>query len=100
VMASDGMVVVVVQVNTKTRKVINNPDIITRGFIHIKTSEKLMADIRNHVKKTTESIIQKKMPKKSEDWGEIRSKLRDDLGKFLFKETEREPMVLPVVLKV
>ena len=100
VMASDGMVVVVVQVDTKTRKVVGNPDIITRGFIHIKTSEKLMHDIRNHVKKTTESIIQKKMPKKSEDWGEIRGKLRDDLGKFLFKETEREPMVLPVVLKV
>lgn len=100
VMASDGMVVVVVQVNTKTRKVMGNPDIITRGFIHIKTSEKLMAEIRNHVKKTTENIIQKKMPKKSEDWGEIRAKLRDDLGKFLFKETEREPMVLPVVLKV
>jgi len=100
VMASEGMVVVVVQVDTKTRKVLGNPDIITRGFIHIKTSEKLMAGIRNHVKKTTEDIIRKQMPKKSEDWGEIRGKLRDDLGKFLFKETEREPMVLPVVLKV
>ncbi|MBI1961105.1 MAG: ribonuclease J [Parcubacteria group bacterium] len=100
VMASDGMVVVVVQVNTKTRKVMGNPDIITRGFIHIKTSEKLMHDIRNYVKKTTESILQKKMPKKNEDWGDLRAKLRDDLGKFLFKETEREPMVLPVVLKV
>lgn len=100
VMASEGMVVVVVQVNTKTRKVIGNPDIITRGFIHIKTSEKLMTDMRNHIKKSTESILQKKMPKKSEDWGEIRGKLRDDLGKFLFKATEREPMVLPVVLKV
>ncbi|OJI06807.1 hypothetical protein BK004_02380 [bacterium CG10_46_32] len=100
VMAADGMVVVVVQVNTKTRKVMNNPDIITRGFIHIKTSEKLMTEIRNHVKKTTESILQKKMPKKSEDWGEIRGKLRDELGTFLFQETQREPMVLPVVLKV
>jgi ribonuclease J len=100
VMAGDGMVVVVVQINTKTRKVVNNPDIITRGFIHIKSSEKLMMAIRMEVKKLTEKIIQKKMPKKSEDWGAIRAELREQLGKFLFKETEREPMVLPVVLRV
>ncbi|MAG29149.1 hypothetical protein CL632_03340 [bacterium] len=100
VMAADGMVGVVVQVNTKTRKVINNPDIITRGFIHIKTSEKLMQAIRNHVKKKTEQIVAKKMPKKSEEWGAIRAEIRDDLGKFLFKETQREPMIMPVVLKV
>jgi len=100
VMATDGMVVVVVQVDSKTRKVINNPDIITRGFIHIKSSEKLMEEIRSMTKKTTEKIVQKTMPKKSEEWGVVKSKIRDDLSEFLFKETQRTPMVLPVVLKV
>ncbi|MBI4122391.1 MAG: ribonuclease J [Parcubacteria group bacterium] len=99
VMAADGMVVVVVQVNTKTKKVINSPDIITRGFIHIKTSEKLMAAMRERIKKSTEAILAKHMPKKNEDWGTVRAKLREELSSFLFKETQREPMVLPVLIK-
>jgi ribonuclease J len=100
VMASDGMIVVVVQINTKTKKVQGSPDIITRGFIHIKTSEKLMRAIRERIKKSAESIISKQMPKKTEDWGNVKAKIREDLSSFLFKETEREPMVLPVVLKI
>jgi len=99
VMADDGMVVTVVQVNTKTKKVINNPDIITRGFIHIKSSEKLMEAIRSKVKKLTEDIISKNMPKKNEQWGSVRAKLRDEMSDFIFKETERHPMVLPVIIK-
>jgi len=100
VMAGDGMVVVVVQVNTKTRKVINNPDIITRGFIHIKSSEKLMEAMRTKTKDLTHKIVSKEMPKKNENWGPIRAKLRDELSDYLFKETERRPMVLPVIIKV
>ncbi len=99
VMARDGMVVIVVQVNTKTRQVINNPDIITRGFIHIKSSEELMEKIRSHSKKTTNSIIKKNMPKKNEDWGPIRAKLRDEMTDFIIKTTKRRPMVLPVIIK-
>jgi len=100
VMADDGMVVVVVQVNTKTRRVINNPDIITRGFIHIKSSEVLMEKIRSHAKKLTQDVITKNMPKKTEQWGAVRAKLRNDMSDFIFKETERRPMVLPVMIKV
>ncbi len=100
VMADDGMVVVVVQVNTRTRKVMNNPDIITRGFIHIKSSEKLMELMRSKTKDLTHKIVARQMPKKNENWGPIRAKLRDDLSDFLFKETERRPMVLPVIIKV
>lgn len=100
VMADDGMVVAVVQVNTKTRKVINNPDIITRGFIHIKSSEALMEKIRMRAKKITQDIIAKNMPKKTDQWGGVRAKLRDDLSDFIIKETERCPMVLPVIIKV
>jgi ribonuclease J len=100
VMADDGMVVVVVQVNTRTRKVMNNPDIITRGFIHIKSSEKLMEAMRSKTKELTHKIVSKEMPKKNENWGHIRAKLRDNLSDYLFKETERRPMVLPVIIKV
>jgi len=100
VMAGDGMVVVVVQVNTKTRQVINNPDIITRGFIHIKSSEELMEKIRHESKRITLEIIKNKMPKKNEDWGPVRARLRDEMTDFIIKTTRRKPMVLPVIIKI
>lgn len=99
VMAGDGMVVIVVQVNTKTRQITNNPDIITRGFIHIKSSEELMEKIRFHSKKITANIIKKNMPKKNEDWGPVKAKLRDEMTDFIIKTTKRKPMVLPVIIK-
>jgi len=100
VMADDGMVVVIVKVNKKTHKIVDNPDIITRGFIYVKSSDKLMAEIREQTKKSVSKTLTKNPNPKNQEWNAIRAKLRDDLSDFLFKETERRPMVLPVVLKV
>ncbi len=100
VMADDGMVVIVVQINTKNKQIVGNPDIITRGFIHIKSSEELMEKIRSQSKKLTQNIIKKNNPKKQEEWGHIRARLRDEMTGFITKETQRHPMVLPVIIKV
>ena len=59
-----------------------------------------MEKIRAQAKKITQDIISKDMPKKTEQWGGVRAKLRDDLSDFIVKETERRPMVLPVIIKV
>ncbi len=99
VMAEDGMVVAIAKVN-KQFKVMGNPDIITRGFIHIKTSDKLMAEMRQVVKKTVDRKLKKNKPQDSNDWGVVKGAVRDDLSKFLLKETQRTPMILPVILRV
>ncbi|PIZ81473.1 MAG: hypothetical protein COY02_01865 [Parcubacteria group bacterium CG_4_10_14_0_2_um_filter_41_6] len=59
-----------------------------------------MEKIRMRAKKITQDIIAKNMPKKTDQWGGVRAKLRDDLSDFIIKETERCPMVLPVIIKV
>ncbi|OIN91486.1 hypothetical protein AUJ42_01875 [Candidatus Collierbacteria bacterium CG1_02_44_10] len=99
VMAEDGMVVAIAKVDKKY-KVVGNPDLITRGFIHIKTSDKLMAAMRQVVKKTVEKRLAKDRPKSGDDWGMVKGAIKEDLTKFLLKETQRKPMVLPVVLRV
>ncbi len=96
VLADDGMVVVIVQIERKTGKLIGSPDIISRGFIFMKENKQMIEDVRRKVKNT----VVDKDPKSAADGNYIRNQLRSEIGKFLFKKTERRPMVLPVVIEV
>ena len=96
VLAEDGMVVVICTVDTKTGRLVQNPDIISRGFVFLKENKELIKDVRHKVKK----IVIKSDPLTWTDTNYIRNKIRDDIGKFLFQKTEKRPMVLPVVIEV
>ncbi|MFH1292448.1 MAG: ribonuclease J [bacterium] len=96
VLAEDGMVVVIVTVDKKTGKLIQNPDIISRGFVFLKENKELIEDMRHKVKK----MVAISDPISWADTNYIRNKIRDDIGQFLFKRTEKRPMVLPVVIEV
>ncbi|MBI5222446.1 MAG: ribonuclease J [Candidatus Magasanikbacteria bacterium] len=96
VLAEDGMVVVIATVDSKTGKLVQNPDIISRGFIFLKENRELIEDIRHRVKKM---VIQSD-PLSWADTNQIRNDIRDKIGQFLFSKTEKRPMVLPVVIEV
>jgi len=95
-MSEDGMFVVIATVSRKTGQLMGSPDIISRGFIYMKESKELVQDARNLVKK----IVKDKNAKCASDPNEIKNKLRNEVGAFLFKKTKRRPMVLPVVIEV
>jgi len=96
-MAEDGMLVVIVAID-KNRNLVNRPDIISRGFVYMKSSEELMKDIKTKVAKIVADHT-KKSPKEK-NWSPLRARIRDELGQFLFSKTERRPMILPVVIEV
>ncbi len=96
VLAEDGMVVVIATVDSKTGKLTQNPDIISRGFVFLKDNRKLIEDMRARVKK----LVIKSDPKTWADTNQIRNDIRDKIGQFLFQKTEKRPMVLPVVIEV
>lgn len=96
-MAAEGIFVVIVTVDHKTSEVVTSPDIISRGFIYMRENEELVHKARAEVKKLFN--IHLKNGQKP-DFGMIKQRLRDDLGEFLFRETERRPMVIPVVIEV
>ena len=95
-MAGDGMIVIIATIDAKTGNIIGNPDIISRGFIYMKESRDLIEKTRMHVKK----IVKDKNPMTPADDDFIKNKIRNDVGQFLFAQTKRRPMVLPVVIKV
>jgi len=95
-MADDGMIVVIATIDAKTGSIIGNPDLISRGFVHMKENRDLIEKTRAKVKK----IVKDKNPMTAADDDYIKNKIRNEIGQFLFKATERRPMVLPVIIKV
>lgn len=95
-MADDGMIVIITTIDNKTGSVIGNPDIISRGFVHMKENRDLIEKTRAKVKK----IVKDKNPMTAADDDFIKNKIRNEIGQFLFQVTKRRPMVLPVVIKV
>jgi len=96
VLARDGMVVVIATVNGKTGDLVGSPDIISRGFVYLKENKKLIEDVRERVRR----IIRDKDPQSPVDNMYLRNRIRNEIGEFLFRRTERRPMVLPVVIEV
>lgn len=96
VLAEDGMVVVIATIDTKTGQLIQNPDIISRGFVFLKENKKLIEDVRYKVRK----LVISSDPRSWTNTNYIKNKIRDEVGKYLFQKTEKRPMVLPVVIEV
>jgi len=95
-MADDGMIVIIATIDAKTGAIIGNPDLISRGFVHMKENRDLIEKTRAKVKK----IVKDKNPMTPADDDYIKNKIRNEIGQFLFGVTKRRPMVLPVVIKV
>ncbi len=95
-MSDDGMIVIIATIDAKTGTIIGNPDLISRGFVHMKENRDLIEKTRMRVKK----IVKDKNPMTAADDDYLKNKIRNDIGQFLFQVTKRRPMVLPVVIKV
>lgn len=96
-MSKDGMFVIIAIIDRQTGKVKNNPDIISRGFIYMRESKELLADVRKKVKQIVEETTTAGRPI---NWIYVKDNLRDKIGQFLYTKTERRPMVIPVVIEV
>ena len=94
-LAEDGLVVIVATVDGYG-EIVSGPDIVSRGFVYVKESEELM----QRVKEIAFSAIEKAMSRKTRDFAAIKAHVRDDVAKFIFKETKRKPMILPILMDV
>lgn len=96
ILAEQGMVVVIATIKSKQAKLVQNPDIISRGFVYLKENKELLNGVRKKVRKIVEHGEVKTSP--TEEF--IKNKIRSDIGQFLFSKTGKRPMVLPVVIEV
>lgn len=92
-----GIFVIVASINTRTGKLKKSPDIISRGFVYLRESQDLLQEARERIRKTIERNIS---PGKQVDFEKIKKIVSDDMSKYLFQQTAKQPLVIPVVLGV
>ena len=95
-LAEDGMVVVVLPISSHDNRLLCEPEIVTRGFVYVKESEELLQELRNLAYDTVEAMS----ARKRKDDGEICRTVRSAISSYLFKNTRRSPMIIPMVTKL
>jgi ribonuclease J len=93
-LATDGMVVVILAIEKKTGRVVGEPEVVSRGFVDIDESEDLLQRTREMVVAALEGTDH------ISEWGVVNTKVKDAIAQFLYQETRRRPMVLPVSVEV
>lgn len=95
-LSQNGLLIIVVTLDKYSNQLISGPDIVSRGFVYVRESETLMEDCRLVVQ---EALI-KCLRRNINDWGRIKTVIKDELGEFLWKRTKRSPMILPIITEV
>lgn len=95
-LSQDGLIVIVLTMDSSTGEVIAGPDVISRGFVYVRESENLMDDVksvvRHEIKKCEEKGIR--------DWSTIKTTTRENLRDYIFAKTKRNPMIIPIIMEV
>jgi ribonuclease J len=95
-LAEDGIIIVVMTLEAGSGQVLAGPDIVSRGFVYVRGAESLMEE----AKQILEEKMQYCMDNNITDWSKIKSEVKEALGDFVWKETKRRPMIMPIIMEV
>ena len=95
-LAEDGIMVVVLALDSAAGYLVAGPDIVSRGFVYVKESDELMEEARECMYEAVNNCLDRGIT----DWGKIKNAIKDSLGDYVWKKTKRRPMILPVILEV
>ena len=95
-LAQDGLIIIVLTMDSETGEVVAGPDVISRGFVYVRESENLMDDVKSVVRHE----ISKCEERGVRDWATIKSTVKENLRDYLFIKTKRNPMIIPIIMEV
>ena len=95
-LADDGIIIIAVSIDGVTREVVSGPDVVSRGFVYVKESERLMHDIDSLVCDILEGCYIDGI----KDWSTIKTRIKDRTARFVSAKTRRSPMILPIIMEV
>ncbi len=95
-LAEDGILIVVMALESSSNYLVAGPDIVSRGFVYVKESDELMDEARSIVMDLMDRFQERNLS----DWGKMKSVIRDNLSDFLWKKTKRRPMILPIIMEI
>ncbi|MFG6318318.1 MAG: ribonuclease J [Clostridia bacterium] len=95
-LSQDGLIIVVLTMDSATGEVIAGPDMISRGFVYVRESENLMDDVKALISLKINECVNSGIS----DWATIKSIIKDNLRDYIYRETKRNPMILPIIMEV
>ncbi|MBV7503713.1 ribonuclease J [Bacillus sp. sid0103] len=95
-LSQDGILIVVVTLKKQDKSIAAGPEIISRGFVYVRESEKLMDDSTKLVR----DIVERNIAKESFEWSSLKQEIREELNRNLFEKTKRRPMILPIIMEI
>ena len=95
-LAEDGLIVIVMTMDTSTGEIVAGPDVISRGFVFVRDSENLMDDIKRVIRQEVQIMESQGVT----DWQTIKSTLKDHIRDYIFQKTKRNPMLIPIIMAV
>lgn len=95
-LAQDGLIIAVATVNRQTGEILSGPDIVSRGFVYVRESEELIDSAKTILKNS----LQKSLDSNIREWNTIKTKMKDSLSDYIYAQTKRRPMILPIIMEV
>ncbi len=95
-LAQDGLIIVVMTMESESGALLSGPDIVSRGFVYVREAEELITQAKTVVKNILDVCAEQNI----RDWATIKLNVRDGLSNFIYKKTKRGPMILPIITEV
>lgn len=95
-LSQDGIIIIAASVETYTGYIMSGPDVITRGFVYVKEAEELIEE----AKRIAQNSLEDRLIKTPNDLVAAKTKVRDDISRFVFERTKRSPMIVPIIMEV
>lgn len=95
-LAEDGILIVVLALDSHSDQLVSGPDIVSRGFVYVRESDELLDEARLLVNEAVQDCLDRGKT----DWGKLKGTIKDVLSDFVWKKTKRRPMILPIIMEV
>ena len=95
-LSEDGMLVIVLTISKTEKRMLSEPDTISRGFVYARDSEELLRSVNTLVKTTVNELQEENI----HQWNVIKRNIKKAVGQYLFSQTKRKPMILPIIFEI
>ena len=93
-LAQDGVLLVIANIDARHKKVLSKPEVVSRGFVYMKDNEEMVKEVEEIFYKVSTKV----MDAKYIDWRMYKDMLRDDISRYLYRSTKRRPIIIPVLI--
>ncbi|MBU1020467.1 MAG: ribonuclease J, partial [Firmicutes bacterium] len=93
-LAQDGVLLIIANVDARRKQVVTTPEIVSRGFVYMKENEELIGEVEQIFHQVSEKIFKNRYV----DWRVYKESVKDEISKYLYKKTMRRPIIIPVII--